>query len=392
MKTLAQIIIAFPVAYLVVASLYQLILAIASTFKSARVVVKEEGLSKFLILVPAYKEDQVIQQTVKLNLQHRYEYPKEHFDLIVIADQLQQETHTALEQMGAKVHAVSFDKSTKVKSLQSAMNHYKNGYDAVVVLDADNVMERGFLFKANRLMKSGLRAVQGLRKAANSNTSTALMDGLSETANTAMLCQGANNLGLSSKLSGSAMVFDYSLFDTVIAQCKAIGGFDKEMELILTKGGEFIHYSEQISVLDQKVSSTEAFTRQRGRWLEAQYTYFKRSIRESMVQLAKGNFDFFHKVMQLALPPRAVAPFAITLFALTGLLLKSQVLFVASTGALLALIIAYLLVLPTQALLRESFRIAFSLPKIGWAAFKALLLMQKSKKEFIHTEHQILEL
>ena len=57
MKTLAQIIIAFPVAYLVVASLYQLILAIASTFKTARVVVKEEGLSKFLIMVPAYKED-----------------------------------------------------------------------------------------------------------------------------------------------------------------------------------------------------------------------------------------------------------------------------------------------------------------------------------------------
>jgi len=367
------------------------VLAVASLFKAKRPKASSRGFTRFLVLVPAYKEDAIIKYSVGKNMHARYEYPREQFDLVVIADQLQDETKKELKQMGALVHQVSFDKSTKVKSLKSAINTYSKGYDAVVVLDADNVMEKGFLFKANQWIQSGARAIQGLRKAANANTSTALMDGLSETANTEMLCKGANRLGFSSKLSGSAMVFDYNLFRDTINQCEAIGGFDKEMELILTKQGEFIHYCSDIAVLDQKVSSTSAFTKQRGRWIEAQYTFFKKSFGESLRYLIKGNTDFFHKVMQLALPPRAVAPFAMILMMGLGWLIGSGLVLISATVAFTALTLSYLLVLPAKDLLGQSVKIAASIPQIGWAAFKALLLMGKSKQEFIHTQHELIE-
>ena len=391
MKILLEIVLLPIVIYLALSGIYQLILALASLFKGERPKASGYGFAKFLILVPAYKEDAIIKYSVSKNMSARYEYPRESFDLVVIADQLQDETKKELKQLGAKVHSVNFDKSTKVKSLQSAMAKYAKEYDAVVVLDADNVMEKGFLFKANQWIQSGARAIQGLRKAANANTSTALMDGLSEAANTEMLCKGANKLGFSSKLSGSAMVFDFDLFKNTINQCEAIGGFDKEMELILTKQGEFIHYCSDIAVLDQKVSSTNAFTKQRGRWIEAQYTFFKKSFGESLRYLAKGNVDFFHKVLQLALPPRAVAPFAMILMMGSGLLIGSSLIGITALIAFITLTLSYVLVLPTKDLMSQSVKIAVSIPQIGWAAFKALLLMSKSKQEFIHTQHELIE-
>ena len=392
MKTLLEIILAPVLAYLAISALYQLALAVASRFKSKGAKTANHAHSRFLVLVPAYKEDAIIKHSTVKNMAQRYEYPKGQFDLVVIADQLKDETKKELKQLGAKVHSVSFEKSTKVKSLQSAINTYSEGYDAVVVLDADNIMENGFFFRANQWIQSGARAIQGLRKAANSNTSTAMMDGLSEAANTEMLCKGANRLGLSSKLSGSAMVFDFELFKHTINQCQAIGGFDKEMELMLTQKGEFIHYTSDIAVLDQKVTTNAAFARQRGRWLEAQYTFFKKSFGSSISHLAEGNVDFFHKVMQLALPPRAVAPFALFLFSILGWVSGLQFTAWGSLMALVALVLSYALVLPTKALLSQSIKIAMSIPQIGWAAIKALGQMKRSKQEFIHTQHELIEI
>lgn len=391
MKTLLEILLAPVLIYLIMSALYQLILAVASHMKGGQPQVKGYSLARFLVLIPAYKEDRIIKATVAKNMTQRYEYPREQFDVVVIADQLKEATKKSILSTGSKVHSVAFEKSTKVKSLQSAIAQYHQGYDAVVVLDADNVMEKGFLFKANRWIQSGARAIQGLRKAANSNTSTALMDGLSETANTEMLCKGANRLGFSSKLSGSAMVFDFNLFQETINRCEAIGGFDKEMELLLTRQREYIHYSGDMVVLDQKVTSTEAFTKQRGRWLEAQYSFFKKSFWEILRHLAKGNADFFHKVMQLALPPRAVAPFAILFIGLLGVLLSANWMMLFSAIAFVALLSSYLLVLPMASLFKQSATIVLSIPQIGWAAIKSLGLMSRSKKEFIHTTHELIE-
>lgn len=391
MKTLLTLLLAAPLCYLLLSAIYQFTLAMASKFKPKAMKRFSSHLNRFLVLVPAYKEDAIIKYSTQKNMQMTIEYPRDKFDLVVIADQLESSTRKELKSLGAKVHEVSFEKSTKVKSLKSAVAAYSSGYDAVIVLDADNVMEKGFLFKANGLFNAGARTLQGLRKAANENTSTALMDGLSEAANTEMLCKGANRLGLSSKLSGSAMVFDYELFQTTINQCQAIGGFDKEMELLLTQENEFIHYSEELVVLDQKVTDTAAFARQRSRWLEAQYTFFKKSIRPALKALAKGNIDFFHKVVQLALPPRAVAPFAILMLTFAGWLFNLPAIMLSGLLAFSALIGSYLLVLPFSALINQASKIALSIPKITWAALLALKNIKRSKKEFIHTKHELIE-
>ncbi|MFY0594625.1 glycosyltransferase [Roseivirga sp.] len=389
MSTIIYIIASIIICYLVASGTYQLVLAIASK-RPARRICKFDGRKRnMLVLVPAYKEDKVILETTKRNMNLRYKYPKTRFDYVVISDGLKDSTNEKLKTLGAKVLKVNFDKSTKVKSLQAAITRYDKAYEGVIILDADNVVNMNLLFKASHYLSCGYKAIQGLRSAANAQTSIALMDGLSEAANTEMLCKGANRLGFSSKLSGSGMVFDYQLFKSLIFQLKAIGGFDKELELALTKKSIYIKYAHDIVVLDEKVANTQAFAKQRGRWLQAQYTFLFKSIKGGFKSLIKGNFDHFHKVMQLALPPRVLAPvllfIAIAITALCG----AYFLTAFSIVGLSATLISYLLALPTIQLMRNVFAIIRSIPKLIWGAIKAIGFMKASKTQFLHTEHKL---
>lgn len=377
--------------YLGLSILYQFLLALSSLSAKKLEIKIPRGYSKILVLVPAYKEDEVILNSTYRNMLARFDYPKSYFDIVVIADQLKEVTQHKLRQYGAKVHVVKFDKSTKVKSLQSALQKYNKGYDGVVILDADNIMHAGFLPKANQLLQSGYRVVQGLRKAANEQNTIALLDGLSEHANTKMLCQGANRMGLSSKLSGSGMLFHFDLFKSVITQCKAVGGFDKELELKLTYMKEFIQFTPLLVVEDQKVCSQEAFTKQRGRWIEAQFSFFHQYFFGSIRQLLLGNFDHFHKVMQLGLPPRAVAPI-VALIMLLLATITGEYLWVAIFALILFTTAwTYMIILPKTFSRDQLKTLLPGLPRIGWAAIRSLLLFKQSKKEFLHTPHQMIE-
>lgn len=262
-------------------------------------------------------------------------------------------------------------------------------YRHVVILDADNQLDENFITVALQYRALGYRVLQGERLAANSHNGMEILDGLSEKANQEMLCKGANQLGFSSKLTGSAMVLDYDLFQLILQLLRAIGGFDKEMELLLTAMGESIQYAPELRVWDEKVSSNQAFAKQRGRWLESQYTFLKKSIRSATRGLFRGNSDYFHKSIQLALPPRVLAPVALLFFASLASLLGFTGLFWFSSLALVALIGSYLLVLPSTLWKADLGKILLALPGLVGSAFQALSWMKRSKKEFLHTSHSL---
>src|SRR5690606_18533657 len=94
------------------------------------------------VLIPAYKEDGVIVDAARHALEQSY--PADHFDVVVIADSLQRGTLERLAQLPIKVIQVSFERSTKVKALNRAMEVLGDDYDCALVLDADNIMERHF--------------------------------------------------------------------------------------------------------------------------------------------------------------------------------------------------------------------------------------------------------
>jgi cellulose synthase/poly-beta-1,6-N-acetylglucosamine synthase-like glycosyltransferase len=373
--------------YLGLSGFYQLVLAVAARFYVFPSMQRQKTYEKLLVLVPAYAEDAVILNSTCKNLVNIHRSEGIRPDYLVIGDKLQKKTVEAIRLMGADVLEVSFEKSTKVKALQAALAYLGNhAYDAVILLDADNVMLPEFVNRSHQYLEAGFKLIQGERVAANQDSDFALMDGLSEAANTEMLCKGAHVLGFSSKLSGSAMVFDYQLFAESVPQLKAIGGFDKELELYFTQAGHRIIFAPDLQVSDEKVSSGEAFAKQRGRWLQSQYAFLMKSWRPAWSGLWRGNVDFFHKMLQLALPPRALAPFALVVLVGLGMLF-STVLFWISLLGLVALLGSYFISLSAGLNFSQLYRVAMAMPALLGSSLKALGWMKRAKTEFIHTKH-----
>ena len=101
----------------------------------------------------------------------------------------------------------------------------------------------------------------------------ALLDAISEEINNTIFRLGHAKLGLSAALIGSGMAFRYDLFRDTMADIKAVGGFDRELELTLLYRGKRFYYLPETFVFDEKIQNTGDFSRQRRRWLSAQWHY-----------------------------------------------------------------------------------------------------------------------
>ena len=290
-------------SYFTMSSLYVLIFAIGGHFYRKRMIKTSLCFSKFAVFIPAYKEDEVIEEVARTALNQNY--PSKYFDVIVIADSLKKQTINGLNKLPIKLVEVSFENSTKAKALNTAMEQLNNNYDYALILDADNIMEGEFLKKLNTAFKYDFRVVQGHRKAKNLNTSFAILDAASEEINNHIFRKGHAALGLSAGLIGSGMAFEYKLFKSIMKPIKAVGGFDKELEFELAKAKIKIEYLQDAIVLDEKIQKPIDFSIQRKRWLATQFIYLKRNFIEGWKQLfLKQNINLFDKVWQMLVPPR----------------------------------------------------------------------------------------
>ncbi|MBT7094943.1 MAG: glycosyltransferase, partial [Bacteroidetes bacterium] len=289
--------------YIGFAAVYIFIFSFASLFRYKTIVTGPESFRKFAVLIPGYKEDEVIMEVAEKALEQ--DYPKEMFEVVIIADSFKEETIIELKKLPLRLIEVSFEKSTKSKALNAAMEIIGDGYDVALILDADNIMATDFISKINLAFDRNYHTVQGHRVAKNLNTNLAVLDAVSEEINNSIFRKGHRVLGLSSALIGSGMAFDYAFFKTTMKSIKAVGGFDKELELTLLRDKHRIEYVPDAIVLDEKVQKSEVFANQRKRWLSAQFIYFRRFAYSGFKALIKsGNIDFADKVYQMIQPPR----------------------------------------------------------------------------------------
>ena len=79
----------------------------------------ELPVKRIAVLVPAYKEDGIILSTAHNLLE--LDYPVELRRIYIIADSFKEETIAELRQLPLEVIVVSFDKSTKTKSLNAGI-------------------------------------------------------------------------------------------------------------------------------------------------------------------------------------------------------------------------------------------------------------------------------
>jgi cellulose synthase/poly-beta-1,6-N-acetylglucosamine synthase-like glycosyltransferase len=346
---------------------------------------------KIAVLIPGYKEDEVILEVAKDAL--RQEYPAAFFDVVVIADSFHPETLKKLKELPLKLIEVSFDKSTKAKALNRAMEQLADIYEIAVVLDADNIMEPKFLSKINSVFEHDIYAVQGHRTAKNMNTPMAILDAASEEINNHIFRKGHRAVGLSSAIIGSGMAFKYGFFKEIMATVTAIGGFDKEIEMKLLRDGYKIEYLADAYVYDEKVQKADVFVNQRRRWLAAQVKYFRLHFISSLKDLfLKQNIDYFDKVFQSLQPPRILLLGSVMLFSLVfiivNMLMKSYLPFIYLwLVLLLSTLLVFIFSVPRSFYRISTLKALASLPGGMILMLASLLSIKGADKQFIHTKH-----
>ena len=392
---LAEIIV---FAYLGIAAVYILFFGITGLFPYRTPKPAVTGFRKTAVLIPGYKEDSVIVEVATDALAQ--DYPRECYDVVVIADSFRPETIATLKTMPIRLVEVSFEKSTKSKALNAAMEAIGDGYEIAVVLDADNLMEKSFLSRINIAFEAGFRVVQGHRMAKNQNTTLALLDTVSEEINNHIFRKGHRVAGLSSALIGSGMAFDYAFFKKTMKEIRAIGGFDKELELTLLRDGIRIEYLEEAIVLDEKVQQEAVFENQRRRWLSAQLVYFRRFAWDGLIQfISRLNVDYFDKVYQMIQPPRILLLGILTILtAAAGILSLVDYAWAWDTFVFTFMnwlviwsftFLALLISIPRALFSRRLFMAVLSVPRGFWLMFRSLFKIRNANKSFIHTQHGI---
>ena len=390
--------------FIAASAIYILFFALVSTLWKKRVsrlttyltgqvlAMRKKDHFSYLVLYPAYNEDKVIVNSVQ-NFLAQY-YPYDSFHVAVISDHMQPETNKNLAELPITLLLPVFDKSSKARAMQYAMDHFQmaevkaqrsEDFDYVVILEADNVVEPHFLEQLNTECAKGYKAIQCHRCAKNNDNDIAVLDGVSEEINNTIFRKAHNRIGLSSALIGSGMCFDYQWFKENVYKLTTAGE-DRELEALLLQQKVYIQYEPDIHVFDEKVSNKDNFQKQRLRWMTAQIQSLFRMLPYIPKAIRTGNIDFVDKTVQQALIPRSmlvVLTFAISLLmtiAARTWCMKWWCLF-------LSVCIALYIATPKQLRRHSVFGKILSLPTLVWKMILNILKIDCKNTDFIHTTH-----
>lgn len=346
--------------------------------------------ASFLVLYPAYHEDAVIVHSIQQFLYS--DYPKDKYHLAVISDHMEDETNAHLASLPISLFQPSFEKSSKAKALQYAIQKADHEYDYVVILDADNVVRPNFLTSLNKVCAQGYKAIQCHRCAKNSDNDIAVLDGVSEEINNSLFRRAHNTIGMSSALIGSGMCFDYQWFKAHVGLLNSAVE-DREMEAMLMKENVFIKFENDIPVFDEKVSNSDNFQRQRLRWMTGQVQTLLLMLPYIPKAIVTGNINYIDKTIQQALIPRSmllVLTFVLSIIsAINTITTHHSPLTTLKWWLLFGLLCLALFVAMPSALRRRSVfsRLPY-LPRLVWRMMFNLFKINHKNKEFIHTSHE----
>lgn len=287
--------------------LYFFVFSVASMFYHQTDVKHAKTKNRFIVLIPSYKQDDVILQTVNSALGQTY--PQRMFDVVVISDHQKELTNMHLAQLPVTLLAPNFNHSSKAKSLQYAVLNLPQFkiYDAVVVLDAGNIVKPEFLDEVNDAFTSaGTKCIQTHRLSRNRDTAVARMDSIFEEINNSVYRRGHQVLGLSTSLNGSGIVFEFQWFKRNVLKLRDAVGEDKTLESQLMRDNIYIDYFNDIYVYDEKTRQMNDLNTQRSRWIYTQIHALLSNLHNLPKAILNRQYDYIDKIIQWMLIPRTV--------------------------------------------------------------------------------------
>lgn len=277
--------------------LYQIMVSVCSLIKLKEKPLLEKKNHKFMAIIPAHNEEAVIQNLIK-SLREQ-DYPKELYDMYVIADNCTDNTAELARKAGAIVYE-RFDSTKKTKgyALQWFLKQKIEEdapYDAFFVFDADNIVDKNFIKEMNIKLCQGEDVVQGYRDIKNPNDSWV-------TAGYAIFYWTMHrfyhlaryNLGLSPLLNGTGFMVR---FDVIKPNGWETETLTEDIEFSLKRiiAGRKLGWATKAIVYDEQPVGFKQSWKQRTRWTVGHIQCIKRYTKELAVAVKEKktlmNFD-----------------------------------------------------------------------------------------------------
>lgn len=248
--------------------LYQFVVSICSLVKLKDKPIIEEKQNRFMAIIPAHNEAAVVANLVE-SLKNQ-DYPKELYDIYVIADNCTDNTAEVARKAGAIVYE-RFDETKKTKgfALQWFLDQKIKEdapYDALCIFDADNIADVHFLKAMNKKLCQGENVVQGYRDIKNPTDNWI-------TAGYAIFYWTMNrfyhlaryNLGLSPLLNGTGFMVRFDIIKPTGWDTKTLTE-DIEFSLKNIIEGRKLGWATDAIVYDEQPTGFKQSWSQRTRW------------------------------------------------------------------------------------------------------------------------------
>ena len=291
------------VAYLAASTIYLLILTFAYFITSEPSAIADKKYNRFAILVPAHNEKILISRLCQSLLE--INYPKDLYEIFIIADNCTDET--------AEI-SLSFDANVLVRK---SKNHLGKGFaldyalknipieqfDAVLIVDADNIVDSMILNELNKSINHGEQAIQCCNGVGNrSDSSFTELLYISRIIGNYLYHHSKYKLGLSSYLMGNGICFTKKLLKDR-GWTAFTAGEDWEYYAQLAGDGVKIGYSIGAKTFHQESRSLNQATSQRLRWASGKFYVLKKyGLRLFWKGLRERNIQIIDASLPLIFP------------------------------------------------------------------------------------------
>jgi cellulose synthase/poly-beta-1,6-N-acetylglucosamine synthase-like glycosyltransferase len=264
--------------YLAVIGLYQFVLSLFGIVRK-RGSLRHPPKKSFAILVAAHNEEAVIGALVDNLL--KLNYPRELYDIFVICDNCTDRTADIVRGYPG-VYAMERHnphqrgKGYAIEWMLRELWNFPRQYDAVVMFDADNLVDPDFLLHMNNDLCEGHKVIQGYLDTKNPNDSwiTAAY-GITYWYCNRMWQLSRKQLKMANFLGGTGMCFDAALLKEMGWGATSLVE-DLEFSVRCIKRGIYPVLNYEARVFDEKPLSFKASVRQRLRWMQGHFTVARR--------------------------------------------------------------------------------------------------------------------
>lgn len=265
-------------AILLLPTVSDLVSAVRAAFRSPMRRGPPPGTARLLFLVPAHNEELLIATCVR-SLKSM-QYPSDRYAVVVIADNCTDGTaHLAREAGAVALERDDRARPGKPRAIAWALEQVSlTQYDAVVIVDADTVVDPGFAAALSNAGSLRQKAVQAYFDVANPDDSALTrMAAVLAAANYHFAYPLKRRAGVNAPLLGNGMCIGVDVLHSLGWRAFSIAE-DWELYAQFTAAGVEIHALESAHLYAQEARSLSQSSTQRQRWTAGKLTVFRRYV------------------------------------------------------------------------------------------------------------------